>query len=87
MCEGNLTSWSKNHQQKYLMETKLNEKDVKSLAENGSKDSNMGMLVPHQFDMSAVKEVASLGELEKLQKEVERSYLNMVCTFSIRRFH
>ena len=54
------------------MIVKLNDKDVKAIADFGSKDNEMGMLVPHALDMAAVKkEVASLDELEKLKKELE----------------
>ena len=63
--EGSMTKWSQIHVQQYLMETKLNDKD-----------SEMGMLVPHQVNMTQVKkELGSLCDLEKLKKETESAYL------------
>ena len=72
MNEGMATSWKKKHSQEYGMSAKLNDKDVKSIADHGSKDLELGMMVPHVVDMVAVKkEVQALDELEKVKKETE----------------
>ena len=74
--EGSVTKWAQIHEQQYLMETKLNDKDLAAIGQFGSKDSEMGMLVPHQVNMTQVKkELGSLCDLEKLKKETESAYL------------
>ena len=74
--EGSVTKWAQIHEQQYVMETKLNDKDLAAIGQFGSKDAGMGMLVPHQVNMTQVKqELSSLADLEKLKKETESAYL------------
>ena len=71
-----MTKWAQVHEQQYLMDTKLNDKDLTTIGQFGSRDSEMGMLVPHQVNMTQVKkELGSLCDLEKLKKETESAYL------------
>ena len=71
-----MTKWAQIHEQQYAMETKLNDKDLTAIGQFGSKDSEMGMLEPHQVNMTQVKkELGSLCDLEKLKKETESAHL------------
>ena len=74
MCT--LTQWKRHHEQKYEMESKLNEKDVKMIMDHGTKDKDLGLLVPHVQDWAQVKkEASSIDELEKAKKDVESTYV------------
>lgn len=76
MHEGSSSSWSSSHKQEYDMNTKLNDKDIKSIADGGMKDEDMKLLVPHMFDMSNVKkEIGTIDDLEKIKKDSEPSHL------------
>ena len=75
MSGGLKTNWKKVHTQKYEMNAKLNDKYLKSIADHGSQDQNLGMLVPHSVDMVQVKkEMQSIDELENVKKTVESTY-------------
>ena len=76
MHDGTSSTWSSSHKQEYDMNTKLNDKDIKSIADGGMKDEDMKLLVPHMFDMSKVKkEVGNIEDLEKLKKDSEPPHL------------
>ena len=60
------------HTQEYVLDSKLNDKNLMMIADQGQK-SNMGlqMALPHLVDMVAVKtEFAETGDLEKILKDL-----------------
>ena len=56
------------------MSTKLNDKSLGMITSSGIKDHDLGMMVPHQMDMCAVKkEMATLDEVDTIKKEMMTS--------------
>jgi hypothetical protein len=87
MNEGQSVTRLKVHQKTFSMETKLEAKDIKMIADQGTKDGDLGILVPEKADVSLVKkEVDAFTDLEKTFNEVKFTYPLLRVSLELRIF-